>query len=436
MRAFGRKSVLFATCGSAYAFGAMVSAWAQGIPQSGQTPTPPAIPEYAPKGLPLGAFRLFPTLELAFDVDDNVFRLNSAPKSDTFFEITPRLALQSQWARHYLALRGGATAYEYNRYSSETRVDWDVDTDGRIDIVQGTALFGGASYRHTYEPRASPDQLNIALEPTPFNVTHGDIRIESKPNRFGVTGGFNFDRYQYDPTKLAAPIVQCPTAICSNEDRDYDQYDFYARALYEFSPGYSVFGHFSYLLREFDIHPDRNGVDRDSHGYRANAGVAMELTRLISGEFYVGYLEQSYKAPLGRDSGFNYGADITWLPTPLLTVRVSASHLINETVVSLAGIPATDSNEQRFAFGIDYSFRRNIILHGDAAYLHDDFTSSGRKDDIGLVSFGATYLINSYVNANLRWTYQNRDSNVVPSLVQPSQDYEDNILRIGLGFQL
>ncbi len=431
MRAFGRKSVLFATCGSAYAFGAMVSAWAQGIPQSGQTPTPPAIPEYAPKGLPLGAFRLFPTLELAFDVDDNVFRLNFGPKSDTFFEITPRLVLQSQWSRHYLALRGGATAYEYNRYSSETRVDWDVDTDGRIDIVQGTALFGGASYRHTYEPRSSPDQLSIALEPTPFNVTHGDVRVESKPNRFGITGGFNFDRYQYDPTKVMvlSTVVDLP-----NGDRDYDQYDFYARALYEFSPGYSVFGHFSYILREFDIHPDRNGVDRDSHGYRANAGVAMELTRLISGEFYVGYLEQSYKAPLGRDSGFNYGADITWLPTPLLTVRLSASHLINETVVSnvVSSITrvATDSNEQRFAFGIDYSFRRNIILHGDAAYFHDDFTSSGRKDDIGLVSFGATYLINSYMSANGRWTYQNRDSNVA------GQDYEDNILRIGLGFQL
>src|SRR5258706_12367862 len=151
----------------------MVSFGPQAIPQRAQPPTPPAIPEYAPKGLPLGAFRLFPTLELAFDVDDNVFRLNSAPKSDTFFEITPRLALQSQWARHYLALRGGATPYEYNRSSRETRVDWDVDTDGRIDIVQGTALFGGASYRHTYEPTSSPDQLSIALEPTPFNVTHG-----------------------------------------------------------------------------------------------------------------------------------------------------------------------------------------------------------------------------------------------------------------------
>jgi len=406
----------------------MGSSWAQGIPTSGVTPTPPAYPEYAPKGLPLGAFRLFPTLELALDSDDNVFRVNNGAKGDTFFEITPRLALQSQWSRHYVTLRGGATDYQYNKYTSENRVDWDVDGEGRIDVSQGTAIYGGASYRHTFEPRSSPDQLTSAAEPTPFNVAHADARIQVMPNRLGVTAGVNYDHYQYDPTKTFSPF---PTIVeSSNKDRDYTQWDFFTRMQYEFSPGYSAFAHVAYNERTFEIHPDRNGVDRDSHGYRANVGVAMELTRLLTGEFYAGYLEQTYKAPLGRDSGFNYGAEITWLPSPLVTVRISASHLINETVVSSIDGVATDSNEQRVAAGIDYSFRRNIILHGDVAYLHDTFTGAGREDDIGLASLGATYLINNYMNANFRYTYQNRDSNI------PGQDYEDSIFRVGLGFQL
>ena len=392
LKGFTTKAVLFATCATAYALGAVASSWAQGVPQSGVTPTPSPVPEYAPKGLPLGAFRLFPTLELAFDSDDNVFRLNNGQKGDTVFEITPRLALQSQWSRHYLALRGGATAYEYNKYDSESRIDWDADAEGRIDVSQGTAIFGGASYRHTFEPRSSPDQLNIALEPTPFNVAHADARVQVMPNRFGVIAGVNYDKYQYDPTKV--PVA----SEVSNKDRDYQEWDFFTRVMYEFSPGYSAFAHVAYNERNFDIHPDRNGVDRDSNGYRANVGVQMELTRLLTGEFYAGYLEQTYKAPLGRDSGFNYGAELTWLPSPLVAVRVSASHLINETVVSSIDGVATDSNEQRFALGIDYSFRRNIILHGDVAYLHDTFTGSGREDDIGLASIGATYLMNNYMN--------------------------------------
>jgi len=374
----------------------------------------------------MGAFRLFPTLELAFDTDDNIFRLNNNQQSDTFFEITPRLALQSQWARHYFTLRGGSTIYEYSSHDSESRVDWDIDGEGRIDVSQGVAIFGGGSYRHTFEPRSSPDQLNIALEPTPFNVAHGDMRIEAMPNRFGVIAGVNFDNYQYDPTKVASPPFNL-----YNGDRDYTQWDFFGRLLYEFSPGYSVFGHFAYNVRRFDDPLDRNNVNRDSHGYRANAGVAMELTRLLVGEVYAGYLEQVYKdTQLGSDSGFNYGAELTWLPSPIVTVRLSASHLINETVVSSINGVATDSNEQRFALGVDYSFRRNIVLHGDVAFLHDNFTGSGREDDLGLASIGATYLINSYMNANFRYTYQNRASNIV------NEDFEDSIFRFGLGFQL
>ena len=426
-RTLQRKALLLATCVTAYALGAAVSVWAQGIPASGITPAPPAVPEYAPKGLPLGAFRLFPTLEVGFNSDDNIYRTNANTKADTFWEIIPRVALQSQWSRHYFTLRGGATAYEYNNYSSESRVDWDVSGEGRIDLSQGTAVYAGTSYRHTYEPRSSPDQQNFAAEPTPFDVGHADIRIERMPNRFGVILGANYDNYNYDSTKAIGG------GILNNDDRDYDEWDFFTRLLYEFSPGYSVFGHFAYNTRNFDIHPDRNGVNRDSTGYRANVGLQMELTRLFSGEFYAGYMEQDYKVPLGDDSGFNYGAEFTWLPDPLVTIRISASHLINETVVSSFAGVATDSNEQRFAFGIDYSFRRNIILHGDLAYLHDNFTSSGRVDNVGLASIGISYLINSYMNANFRYIYQNRDSNINAPV---SQDYGDNIFRVGIGFQL
>jgi len=416
----------------------MASVWAQSIPQSGvtppqtgATPSPSFVPEYAPKGLPLGAFRLYPALELAFDSDDNVFRVNNGMKGDTFFEITPRLALQSQWARHYLTLRGGATDYIYSQFSSESRVDWDVDAEGRVDVSQGIGIYGGGSYRHTFEPRSSPDQLKIAREPTPFNVAHGDVRVQAMPNRFGIIAGANYDHYQYDPTECCLGLP--PSGESSNKDRDYTQWDLYTRLLYEFSPGYSAFAHVAYNVRDFDLQFDRNGDDRDSHGYRANVGVQMELTRLLLGELYAGYLEQTYnhegvaaKAPLGRDSGFNYGAELTWLPSPELTVRLSASHQMNETIIT----NATDSNEQRFAFGVDWSIRRNIILHGDVAYLHDNFTGSGREDDLALASIGATYLMNNYVSWNFRYTYQNRDSNV------PLEDFEDSIFRIGLVLQL
>jgi hypothetical protein len=171
-------------------------------------------------------------------------------------------------------------------------------------------------------------------------------------------------------------------------------------------------------------------VHRDSTGYRANGGVEMELTRLITGEAYVGYLQQNYDKPLGTEQGLNYGADIKWTPTPLLIVRFSASHLINETVVAYPQGVATASNEERAGVGLDYSVRRNIVLHVDGAYLRDVFTGSGRKDNLALFSLGVTYFVNEYMHADMRYILNSRNSN------EPGQDFEDNIFRLGLGFQL
>jgi len=424
-RSIRKRTLLLATCVPAFMLGATMSAIGQSIPSTGVAiPAPELGAEYAPKGLPMGQFRLFPTLGVTFDYDDNVYRTQTNTKADTFFEVSPRVALQSEWTQHYLALKGGLTSYSYNSFNKEDRVDWDAGAEGRADIQRGTFLAGGVNYRHTFEPRASPDQVLFAAEPTPFNVLHADARVESKPNRFGVAAGVNFDRYEYDPTKLL------PSGTSSNRDRNYDMVEVYGRASYEFSPGYSAFAHFGYNTREFKLNIDRNGVNRDSTGYRVNGGLQMELTRLITGEFYGGYIVQQYKSPLGEDNGFNFGANLAWTPTPVVTVRLGASHLMNETVVATATGVATDSNEERVSLGVDYGFRPNIILHGDIAYLHDTFTGAGRTDNLFAFSLGATYLINNYMNVTAGYIYNERDSNAL------LQDFKDNMLRIGIGFQL
>ena len=111
-------------------------------------------------------------------------------------------------------------------------------------------------------------------------------------------------------------------------------------------------------------------------------------------------------------------------------MTLQASHLINETVVAYPVGVATDSNEQRLALGVDYSVRRNIVLHIEGGYLRDEFKGAGRTDDLALFGLGITYLINEYMNANIRYVLNSRNSNI------PGQDFEDNLFRMGIGFQL
>src|SRR5215467_2839412 len=100
MKRFRGRTLLLASCAPAFLLGATISTLAQSIPQSGVNAPSDVPDEYAPKGLPLGAFRMFPTLDVAMDYDDNIYRLDTNKKGDLFWELSPRFALQSQWSQH------------------------------------------------------------------------------------------------------------------------------------------------------------------------------------------------------------------------------------------------------------------------------------------------------------------------------------------------
>ncbi len=55
-----------------------------------------------------------------------------------------------------------------------------------------------------------------------------------------------------------------------------------------------VFGDFEYNWRDYD-----GTVIPDSDGWRALAGVEMEITQLVAGEISVGYMEQTYDQFIG-----------------------------------------------------------------------------------------------------------------------------------------
>lgn len=74
----------------------LISALGTGYPASlnfAPILTPVSMPGYEPKGLPLGGFRLFPSIDLGTGFDDNVYLLQDNPKGSILFTETPRLEL-------------------------------------------------------------------------------------------------------------------------------------------------------------------------------------------------------------------------------------------------------------------------------------------------------------------------------------------------------
>lgn len=375
---------------------------------------------YAAKGLPLGAFRLFPAFAFTDVYDDNVFRKDTGRQDDFFVVVSPALDLVSQWSRHMIEFKASLDHYEYRDQGHEDRTNFDAGMDGRLDLLRGLTAEGSVSYRQLHELRTSQDLSAIALTPALFKILHADGNISRSLGKFSLTVGGSYDRYRFDPTKLAGGVS------VSNKVRNRRQYEIYAKAGYEFSPGYAVFLRGSYNDRSYELKADTNGFDRDSNGYRIDAGFDVALTRLIEGNVFAGYLHQSFKSPLSDVTGVDYGVGLDWYPAELVTVHLKAQRIVGDTTLINAS-----SNDARNVKGqVDYAFRRNVVVEANAGYENDDFSGSGRTDKIATVGAGAKYLANEYLLFNLKYDYTHRSSGLA------GLGYSDNTVMLGVGLQL
>jgi hypothetical protein len=375
-------------------------------------------PEYDPQGLPLGAFRAYPTLTLGAAYDDNVLRTPSDHQGDFVFEVSPTVNLRSEWVRHYFALRAGATHYRLPRLSSENRTEWDVAAGGRLDVFTGFNLTGAVSHNSTFEPRTSRDQAGAAT-PTPYTTSDARAAISYNPFRFGMQLGAAVRRYDYGHTEL---LPAFGGGERSNDDRNRDVYSMYTTALYEFSPGYGAFIRPSFEKRVYDMQTGR-AAGRDSNGYRVDGGITLLLTRLVTGEAYLGYLQYDFEGPSFEDlSGIDYGAQLRWYPSELVTVHLNASRTPTATTLSGASV----ADDRFVEVGVDYELLRNVIVQGGLAYTNTQFDGISRQDEDFSARLGVAYLLNPYLAANFRVARTTRASS------ESGQGYIDNILSIAL----
>src|SRR5690606_38348112 len=102
---------------------------------------------------------------------------------------------------------------------------------------------------------------------------------------------------------------------------------------YDVQPGYTAFVQGSLNQRDYDQTPDDGGFNRNSDGYRVDAGIEVRLTNVIDGEFYLGYFGQNYDDPTFDDIGeIDAGARVLWSVTPLTTVKASLARNVEETI--------------------------------------------------------------------------------------------------------
>jgi hypothetical protein len=382
-----------------------------------------ARPEYDAKGIPLGGFRLFPSMSVSASYDDNVFRVPDGT-SDWFVEETPQLRLQSQWGRHFLEIYGGADNYNYDKFGRLNLTDWTTGADGRLDISRAFTANAAGSYGESHESLESPNNVGFQASPNRYYKGHGEVTATYQPTALGFSAGASVDRYDWQNT----PILGGGTL--SNSDRNETETQAYLKSFYVFSPGYAGFIKASYDDRSFDHFFDRSGLHRASSGYRVDGGLDIQLSHLIAGEFYAGYIDQHYAqnvpVPLASLSGLDYGVTLNWYATPILTVHLNGARSINDVTIDNAS--ATDDKSVKLS--ADYEFRRDIILQAHASYISSSFIGLNRKDEYPEAGVSVRYLMNRYMSWDLGYNYSERSSN------SPGVNFDDDMVTLSLNLHI
>lgn len=364
-----------------------------------------ARPDYDALGVRLGSFVAFPSINLSETYDSNVFATPSNTKSDFYTTLSPALAIQSDWGVHALSFTTSGQIKRYASEVSENVSNFATDLGGRLDITDSDHLFGDIGYQLQHEDRSSPDAVN-GKRPVEYHVTGGNLAYVHDVTRIGLRVDSSITSYDYNnaTSSTGATIIE--------NDRDRIEYVIAPRVSYEIIPGYQAFARALGNERQYASQRDASGFERSSHGYEIDAGTALQLTHIINGEVYVGYLDQEYEdARFKPTSGLSFGGNLLWNVTPLTSVRASLSRSVVETSNTLD--PASGSLESAATLRLEHELLRNVLVAVGADYVHDDYQGITRTDDTYGANATVRYLMRRGWSSGLDLSYKKRSSNAV-----------------------
>jgi Putative beta-barrel porin 2 len=163
----------------------------------------------------------------------------------------------------------------------------------------------------------------------------------------------------------------------------------------------------------------------NSEGYRFVGGIGFDRISLFKGEIYGGYATQWFANPLiATDSIPVVGGRLTWLPTPLVTLTLTADRAFGTSdFINTAGIvqpiiaPTTGLlpgsvtvNTSASLIGT-WDFSRLLTFSATVSDNHLQYLTSTRQDDLLSFVGGVTFKVWQNLGLTVNYTHQHLYSN-------------------------
>jgi Putative beta-barrel porin 2 len=294
-----------------------------------QTVPSPALPENAPHteelGMPLGSFRLYPTLDLRAGYDSNVFAQPAGQQVSSAYEaIRPSLDLRSDWSNHMLNFNAYGAFGFYNNASTQNYQNFGVLTDGRFDIQRDWYLTASGGFARTTEALGTPD-VAFAQSPTVVNTIPVNLAMFQRFNRLFYQASASLTRYSYQDNSTIS------TQTLPSGSRDRTEYGENLRAGYEIRDGWDIWAQGGLNQRRYLQQFNTASQQRDSNGWTITGGSTLDLGGVSKLEGFVGYSQQTYINPGLTTPAVVFGLAGVWNGYEPLVVRPFVIRAINET---------------------------------------------------------------------------------------------------------
>jgi hypothetical protein len=337
---------------------------------------------FRPQGLPLGGFRLYPTLRISGSYNDNVTRANDRKRGDGEVTISPQVSAQSNWGRHRL----NADAYYRNtRYITRTEQNHDeygINAAGRLDVMRTTSVSSTASYARLAQQRGTPGDLFITNELIRYSTFDTDGTLTHRINRVGLTAGAGITGYRYDDATVDGRRVD-------QQFRDRDIKRANGRLDYQLSELTTLF--VTGTFNRIEYSRTQPLFDRSSEGFTALGGANFQLSRLLRGTIGIGYISQKFDdRRFAGFNGLNYDVSLSYQPTALTSISLAANRRLTDS--ALLQVVGVLTHNVRVT--VDHELLRSLTLQGYVDYTNFVYRGIDRDDgryDIGL---GARYKMN------------------------------------------
>lgn len=364
----------------------------------------------------LGGFDLIPSLQYSQIYDDNVARSSENEIDSWVSVIEPEIILLNNFSTNQLQFGYRLSRGEYYSSGEDEYTDhlfsaafhYEINNRHRLDI-EGQYLDG-------HDDRG-----------TAFSIGLGDTLVAPdtfKNSEFGLT-------YSYGVDSAAARLDL--SYRFKQIDYDGEQINFLARDR-EFQ---SVYSSFYYRLAPrtdfvFDIGHKDISYDislnpenpLDSEELRALIGVKWESTAATSGYLKIGYQQKEFDSALREKfDGVDWEIGVIWEPVKYSTIELSTSNDTQET-----------NGEGNFieTKSIQLSWNHNWLERFSSSFSIDvdkdryEREANVREDDIIRTRIGAKYQFRRWIQFELAYIFDQRDSN------RDLIDYDRNQYRMQL----